>query len=132
MPLEYRKMIYRADMRKEPETLFIFGDNMKRYGKGGQAKEARGEPNAIGIPTKNAPHRNESAYFTDDDFDVAKPEIDAAFDRLEEHLNSGGNVVWPKDGIGTGLASLQEKAPKIWAYLEERRRSLETLDAEGS
>jgi hypothetical protein len=48
-------MIYRRDLRANPESLYLFGDNTKRVGIGGQAREMRGEPNAVGIATKNAP-----------------------------------------------------------------------------
>jgi hypothetical protein len=33
--------------------------------------------------------------------------------------------VWPEDGIGTGLAQLQQRAPRIWAQLEAWRAELE-------
>lgn len=129
MPIEYRKMIFRPSVRMEPNALFVFGDNMKRYGKGGQAKEMRGEPNVVGIPTKNSPANHDAAYFSDADFEKAKPEIDAAFARLAEHLQNGGKVVWPADGIGTGLADLENRAPRIWEHIEERLSQLEVIAA---
>lgn len=51
------------------------------------------------------------------------------FTRLTRHLVSGGRVVWPLDGVGTGLADLQRRAPLIWKYLEVRRRLLESEGA---
>lgn len=129
MPIEHRKMITRPMLQAEPETLFVFGDNMLRKDLGGQAAEIRGEPNAVGIPTKNAPSNRPAAYFSDDDFDAAKPEIDSGFDRLETHLKSGGVVVWPTDGIGTGRADLEIKAPRNWDYVEARRLRLDAIAA---
>jgi hypothetical protein len=46
------KHITREMVRADPSTVFVFGDNMARNGLAGQAKEMRGEPNAIGVPTK--------------------------------------------------------------------------------
>jgi len=109
---------YSRDMlRRSPATLFVFGDNVKRIGLGGQAAEARGEPNAVGIVTKIAP----STYMTDDHWDVAKPLVVAAFTRLADHLVTGSNVAWPTDGVGTGLAELPQRAPGIYAAIERCR-----------
>lgn len=111
-------------LRDNPGTLFVFGDNMERVGLGGQAKEMRGEPNAVGIPTKWGPSTKPGAYFKDADFPHVQDEIDKGFDRLVRHVNNGGTVVWPEDGIGTGLADLPRKAPKIYAYLQSRLEEL--------
>ena len=51
----YQKFIYRSDLKANPSVLYLFGDNLQRVGLGGQAKEMRGEPNAVGIATKKAP-----------------------------------------------------------------------------
>ena len=89
---------------------------------GGQGKEMRGEPNTIGVPTKWSPSRETAAHFTDADcsnFDVMAS-IRQAFDRIEMALGAGRNVVIPADGLGTGLADLPRRAPRIHRYIEER------------
>lgn len=121
------KHITRAMLRAEPQTLFVFGDNLAGIGKGGQAKEMRGMPNAVGVPTKFSPSMAEDAFFFDGCFEAAKPYIDHAFTRLFLHAATGGEVVWPEDGIGTGLAQLQERAPAIWQYIEMLRKALRKL-----
>lgn len=121
MKLTYRKRITRAMLRAEPDTLFVFGDNMARTGYGGQAMEMRGEPNAVGIPTKWSPGMSPVDFFTDRDFDQARVAIDDAFHLLRRH---SGSIVWPEDGIGTGLAELPQRAPKIWAHIEAGRVAL--------
>jgi len=126
MGVEYREFITRIQLKREPFVLFVFGDNMERFGHGGQAREMRGEPNAVGIPTKWAPNMSPTSFFSDADFDEVKPSIDAAFARLRRHVHQGGRVVWPKDGIGSGLADLPRRAPKIWEYIEDRRMNLES------
>ena len=127
MPLRYRRFITRQNLRAAPETLFVFGDNLERRGLGGQAAEMRDEPNAVGVPTKHQPSRRAEAYFSNADFAAVKPSIDAALMRLAEHLRAGGEVVWPTDGIGTGRADLERRAPRIWRYLERCRSQLERL-----
>lgn len=117
MSFEYRKIIVRQMLKAEPDTLFVFGDNLIGKGYGGQAKEMRGEPNAVGIPTKLLPDMSIASFFRNDDYDRAKPWIDAAFMRLFAHAADGGSIVWPTDDVGTGLAKLPTKAPKIWRLI---------------
>jgi len=113
-------------LRDEPETLFVFGDNMEQRGFGGQAKEMRGEPNAVGIPTKWKPDMSEQAFFKDEHLDAVKDRIISAFVRLRNHQLNGGKIVWPQAGIGTGFANLEKSSPKIWALIELCRIKLET------
>ena len=127
MSVYHQKMIFRIDLRNNPKALFVFGDNLDRRGLGGQAKAMRGEPNAVGIPTKISPSHAENAHFTDEDFDKALLPIDEAFDRLTEHVKSGGIIIWPADGIGTGLAGLPQRAPKIHNYILVRLSKLESV-----
>lgn len=124
MPYSTRKFITRQMLRNEPDMLFVFGDNMIEQGLGGQAKEMRGEPNAVGIPTKRLPATRQSAFFRDGDLRDARPKIEAAFLRLAFHLLKGGEVVWPADGIGTGLAELKTRSPVIWCLIENNRQIL--------
>lgn len=70
--IEIRERITRQDLRDEPDKIFLFGDNLKRAGYGGQAKEMRGEKNAVGIPTKKAPNNREESFFTDKEFEANK------------------------------------------------------------
>lgn len=118
----YVKYYDRPLIRSFPDTLFVFGDNMARRGYGGQAAVARGEPNAVGIPTKWVPTSAPEAFFSDNDFTKVIPTIDAEFLRLTLHP---GKVVWPADGIGTGLAQLVSRAPQIFYYIEKKRLELE-------
>lgn len=108
----------RALILSNPTVLFAFGDNLARVGYGGQAAEARGCLNAVGIPTKASP----TEYLFDADFennlDRIKIPILEAFVRLRSHLTAGGTMVWPKDGVGTGLARLHITGPRIFAAIE--------------
>ena len=123
--IHFQKKIYRKDLKDHPEVLYVFGDNMARRGYGGQAREMRGEPNAVGIPTKWLPSTAENAYFTDRlGFTKIIETIDQDFERLEAHLKVGGEIVWPSYGIGTGLANLGKRAPLIAAYIDKWKRCL--------
>lgn len=105
--LHYEARISRDMLRREPATLWAFGDNLARAGLGGQAAEMRGEPNAVGIPTKHAPRRDPGAYFTDADLDAFRAAAGPAFARLRQHAEASGAIVWPVDGDrhGAGRAA---------------------------
>ena len=125
---ECRKFITRDMLRAERDRLFVFGDNLKRRGLGGQAGEMRGESNAVGIPTKVRPGRERRDYFVSTvacrvDFFEA---VEGPCRRLLGHRDGGGGIVWPADGIGTGLAQLEQRAPCIFVWLEGFRLRLET------
>ena len=51
------KLYTRKDIQADRSKVYIFGDNFARYGRGGQARECRGELNCIGIPTKRSPNK---------------------------------------------------------------------------
>lgn len=113
--IEYRDFITREMLQAEPDVLFVFGDNFERRGLGGQAKAMRGEPNSVGIPTKRAPTMMARGFLKNQDFLewISRSEVDVL--RLLHHK---GKIVWPKAGIGTGLARLLKNAPLIWAEIE--------------
>ena len=110
-----------------PETLFVFGDNMMRKGLGGQAAAMRGEPNAVGIPTKELPSMANNAFFSDADFDRWKEASLPDWRRLFHQARQGGKIVCPKDGIGTGRAKLEEKAPSIAGAIKRNLAALQGL-----
>jgi len=127
MPSEYRPFITRQMLKDEPETFFVFGDNILGLGYGGQAKEMRGEPNAFGIPTKYKSSMKSDAFFDDSDacYDAVSPIIKFRFNVLFNLLRSGRKtVVFPQAGIGTGLADLERKAPRIWALIQALHHEL--------
>lgn len=117
--IRIRKFIHRTECRTHPNELFIFGGNMSHFGRGGQARQMRDEPNAVEIVTKRYPGILEEHYFADSDFDRALAELAPAFQKLEEHLMCGGTIVIPENGVGTERADLQKRAPKIWAYIQD-------------
>lgn len=119
MPLETVIWYKRQEIKANPKKLYIFGDNFAETGYGGQAKEARGEHNSIGIPTKRYPTFAENAYLTDQDLIEWKAMAEPRLWQILNVLKAGGIVVWPASGIGTGLAQLSSTSPLI--FLELRK-----------
>ena len=113
MTLLYIKKYTRNYIRTHPDWLFIFGDNLERAGFGGQAGEARGEPNAIGIATKRSPSMEPTAFFSDADYEKWFAAEKETMNKLFSASKSGRTIVWPLDNIGTGLANLERRAPEI-------------------
>ncbi len=118
MPLIIQEFIRRQDLRDNPDWLYVFGDNLAGNGSGGQARQMRNEPNAVGIVTKRYPATDDGAYLTDADEDLVRALLIPVLERLCRHLALGGTVVWPKAGVGTGLAEVSTRAPRIAQVLE--------------
>ena len=122
MPIYQPEIYRRADARRNPDALFVFGDNALRKGFGGQADEMRGEPNAVGVRTKYLPSMNPDAFFREDPACILAQNrmIDEDMKRLFMHLRKGGLVVWPAAGIGTGYSALPTCAPTTYEYLMKK------------
>lgn len=119
------KWISRSFVTEHRDHIFLFGDNLARRGFGGQAAAMRGEPNVVGIPTKKLPSNGEDAFFTDTEFEQNKAAIDKAFARLPVIISTTDPViVIPADGLGTGRAQLESRAPLTFAYLQKRLEDL--------
>jgi len=119
--LEFRSHITREMLQDERDKLFVFGDNFARKGFGGQAREMRGEPNAVGIVTKHEPSMNRGAFLNDGYYEIWLEKNSYDFCRLFLHK---GTVVWPSAGIGTGLAQLPVRAPIIFEAIELLKEKL--------
>jgi hypothetical protein len=104
--VERMNTITRAYVRANPNKLFLFGDNLERKGFGGQAAAMRGEPNAIGVPTKKKPSHFPDAYFTDSEFEQNKFAIDIAFVTLTKAISDSITAIviptgWSWNRTGT-------------------------------
>ncbi len=127
MPIEIMHRYSRQDLGTQPEKLFIFGDNNARIGFGGQAKEARGEPNAVGIRTKKAPTYADRDFLTDAEYAQNVTAIFEDFRPVFVALRHGTTVVWPADGIGTGIARLPIRAPLTLRFITTLIESLKEV-----
>lgn len=124
MPVKYVKFIRREIIQEDPDALWCFGDNLQGTGLGGQAKECRGEPNAVGIPTKRLPSMEEGAFLTNADLPEVVDRMRPIILRLHGCLAHGGTVYFPVMGVGTGLADLQRRAPSVWAWIRDELGSI--------
>lgn len=105
------------------EALFVFGDNEYRLGAGGQAV-VRNEPNAVGIRTKRHPTLRHESFWNGDSPRFYQM-IDEDLQNLKVRCQKYRIVFIPEDGLGTGLAELPQRSPRVYAYLTERLQDLQ-------
>lgn len=116
MPLILQKWISRADLIANPTVVYLYGDNEARCGLGGQAKECRGETNSHGVATLKSP----GEFWNEDSVARQCAVLDTDFAPVFQALRDGKIVVFPLDGIGTGLADLKRQSPTTFAYLQTK------------
>ena len=121
--VERQKYIVRSDLKSNRDKYYVFGDNLTRKGLGGQAKEMRFEPNAIGVATKRSPSKLTKAYFSDKLEEIEAVKLDLRI--VYEKFMQGKTIVIPEDGIGTGFAQLKTRSPQILEMINEFFEELE-------
>jgi hypothetical protein len=102
-----------------PKYLYIYGDNLLRKGGKGQAI-IRTCYNSAGITTKRYPSNCEGSFFLDADIDEFKEELEADISYIFTRMPKYEALVFPKDGLGTGLAALPTTSPLCFKYLSLR------------
>jgi hypothetical protein len=110
------KIYSRQLVQSTPEVLYVFGDNLQKSGTGGQAV-IRGIKNTFGIPTKKFPCMEEDCFFTDDEYEENCRIISAYIRSLLNFGTAFLIVAFPEDGLGTGLAQLNTRAPRTYQFL---------------
>lgn len=115
MKIRYESKFSVKLLRENPEDIYVFGDNLEGKGKGGQAI-VRDEPNAFGVPTKREPKRTVDAYFSDQD-----DEMQAVLEALRElyRKSKTATLVFPADGLGTGLAQMEKRSPAVFEKMNK-------------
>lgn len=124
MPVEFVDRFNNAMATDQAYKLFVFGDNLQRAGRAGQAI-IRGCENAIGLPTKRAPCMDEHCFLTDSDLAIVLKASSADIDTLFLAIGHNVTIVWPKAGIGTGLAQLSQRAPLIKKFYDDLLEDLQ-------
>lgn len=131
----------------EKPPLFLFGDNIEGWGKGGQAATLRditADPGtvdlpslsasmaggtAIGVATKISPRQGLDEAIWPEWRATFRESWRRAIDLAMRALQAGHDVCWPADGIGTGRADLPRSCPSAWRDLCEETRRLFDFDA---
>jgi hypothetical protein len=85
--------ITRDDLKANRDWIYVYGDNVKREGRRGLAREMRGEPNAHAISISWCPFDPYSPETHED----AKREIEADLKALADR--NPACMIWPMAGI---------------------------------
>ena len=104
-------------VKANPHCLFVFGDNLLKKGHGGQAV-IRDFPNTFGIPTKREPNKKDTAYFSDDEEELSIVKDSIYHLYMIYNSNVFEKIIFPKNGIGTGLSHTKSKSPKIYHLIK--------------
>ena len=119
MPIELQKHFSVEDCNNNPDKIYVFGDNLIHKGKGGQAI-IRDCPNTFGIPIKRLPSIDSDSFFNDefDEYEAVKSAIEKL--AVMKYSRKEVTFVFPTDGLGTGLAQMKTKSPKLFKYMNEQ------------
>lgn len=117
LPFRIRRQtwITRADLQANRDFIYVYGDNVKRDGRRGLAREMRGEPNAHAISVSWGPFDP----FLPDTLAEAKREIENDLMALAE--KSAACVIWPMAGIVPEFLTMPDDAHQ---FLRLRARQL--------
>lgn len=117
--IETMDMFTEEIVKANPNKLFVFGDNMLRYGKGGQAI-IRDLPNTLGIATKREPGTNTNAYFSDAVDEMNAIDWDIARLNILKNSKVFTHIVFPTKGLGTGRAQMKSKSPMLYKMMKQK------------
>ena len=96
-----RKYVDAVFLRKNPDCIFVFGDNLERRGKGGAA-ELRDEPNTYGFVTKKQPTGDNSAFYHPREYErIYNQEVE----KLRMESKNNHNKCYLISKVGAGLAN---------------------------
>lgn len=127
----YTGMYSRKLVEQYPMTTFVFGDNTKRVGMGGQAC-IRPCENTLGVATKVNPGGAEADFFEEGNAlhmrHVARDLLE-----LEQHMADSKtaclvlpclNLPGLPSSLGCGLAQLPHRAPTLYAMINSWQRRM--------
>jgi len=106
----------------EPNSYFVFGDNLERWGYGGAAK-LRDHPHAIGFITKKFPDNRDSSFYRPEEY---SPVFFEELEKLKKIITKRPNKRFYISQLGGGLANKF----RIWELLirDNLVRSLNNFD----
>lgn len=125
MPVAYFEGWYTPELvESNPDVIYVFGDNARRIGMGGQAV-IRGLPNIHGIATKRIGDMARGSFFEEKNA-ADRQIVEADLDALEALLKEGKKVIVPVSrqtktiSLGLERAQLMQRAPSLYKLICER------------
>ena len=112
-------LITQEFLDSNPDSYFVFGDNLERWGHGGAAK-LRDHPHAIGFITKKFPDNKDSSFYKPEEYSLVFFE---ELKKLEKIITKRPDKKFYISQLGGGLANKF----RIWESLirDNLVRSLE-------
>jgi ribA/ribD-fused uncharacterized protein len=92
----------RSFLRKNPNAVFVFGDNTIQRGHGGAAA-LRDEPNSLGFITKKYPNNNPASFYTVEEY---WPVFQQEVVKLKGHIGQHPHKTFYIAKLGSNLANL--------------------------
>lgn len=121
MSAKYENTIITEEfLNNNPDTFFVFGDNLEHRGTGGAAK-LRGHPRAIGFVTKKAPDHKERSSFTPEEYQKIFFKM---LDQLREHVKKNPTQKFYISKLGAGLANRY----RIWELVIKHNLTTELAE----
>lgn len=111
IPIPYR--ISRSFIQSHPNYIFVYATDVVGRGCEGHEWQAKGEPNAYGIPTIYKLCPSSSVYFQDSRREEQWEYIIKAFEKIPRDQ---GPII-PFRKIGLGCSRMHELAPKMFAEM---------------
>lgn len=116
----YKNIIITQEfLDSNPDSYFVFGDNLERWGHGGAAK-LRDHPHAIGFITKKFPDNKDGSFYKPEEY---SPVFFEELKKLEKVISKRADKKFYISQLGGGLANKF----RIWESLirDNLVRSLE-------
>jgi hypothetical protein len=110
-------IITKEYLDKNPQYIFVFGDNLKRIGKKGAAM-LRDHPRSYGFITKKAPSYNDSAYYRKEEYEKV---LTIETKKLLWEADKYPDKIFLISKLGSGLANKYN----IWDLIRPKMEELE-------
>jgi len=120
-------LITKEYLRKNPNTIFVYGDNRLRKGFAGAAM-FRSEPNTYGFITKKYPNNNDDSFYKPEEY---RKVFEKELSKLEFEIRKSPNTLWLISQLGSGLANKfniwEEVIKKELSKISDRHHNVRLL-----
>lgn len=101
--------ITKSYLRRNPDHIFVFGDNLQRKGRGGAAK-LRDETNTYGFITKKAANNNSGSFYKPKEYEE---KFNSELKKLVKEIERNPDKIFLISKLGGGLANKYSIYEKI-------------------